>query len=92
MTAARKWKWRGSPTPKDSRRRWRGGGAEMAGLTLEWQVFLRGIEKRIMDIEEELASFPGLTLFDLDHLRISKLQGQLEAFEEVRDYIKGEMK
>ena len=69
-----------------------GGGAEMAGLTLEWQVFLRGIEKRIMDIEEELASFPGLTLFDLDHLRISKLQGQLEAFEEVRDYIKGEMK
>ena len=48
--------------------------------------------ERIMDIEEELASFPGLTLFDLDHLRISKLQGQLEAFEEVRDYIKGEMK
>ena len=63
----------------------------MAGMTLEWQVFLRGIEKRIRDTETMIGSFRCETLFDTDHLRISKLQGQLEAFEEVRDYIKGEM-
>ena len=64
----------------------------MAGMTLEWQVFLRGIDKRIEDIEEEISSFSEVTWGTMDHFRLINLGAQLSAFQEVRDYIKGEMK
>ena len=54
----------------------------MAGMTLEWQVFLRGIKHRIMETEELLKDTKGDAF----------LEGQLQAFQEVLDYIKGEIK
>ena len=60
----------------------------MAGMTLEWQVFLKGIEHRINDTIGEINSAhaegneEGVTFFI----------GQLQAFREVHDYIKREMK
>ena len=63
----------------------------MAGMTLEWQVFLRGIEKRIEDIERD---FGNMIIGESQEYRLALifLRGQLDAFEEVRDYIKEEMK
>lgn len=61
----------------------------MDGLTLEWQVFLRGIEKRIQDMSEEISRFSPA---EGNSRRLSILLGQLSAFQEVRDYILGEMK
>ena len=63
----------------------------MAGMTLEWQVFLRGIEKRIRDTELLIQKIESVGLSEMDAPTLSWAIGQLNAFREVRDYIKGEM-